>query len=106
MSIARNTYSDDTELRTLAQKYKTSTVQLLLRYSLQKGYTPVVKATSSSHLYANMEAGNVVILEEDMNVLDCWDKDTDGSLCLFPYTCPEPSANIIPVPWLINKTEE
>lgn len=59
-----------------------STTQLLLRYSLQKGFTPIVKSTSPKHLYANIEAENMSIPEEDMAVLDSWDEGIEGSLCM------------------------
>ena len=63
-----------------------STAQILIRYSLQKGYTPIVKATSRGHLYANKEVENLVISEQDMEVLDSWDKGTKGSLCMSFHT--------------------
>lgn len=66
----------------MADKYNMSTAQLLLRYSLQKGYTPIVKATSPRHLYANIEAENFVISEKDMALLDSWNQGIDGSLCM------------------------
>lgn len=73
----------------LVQKYEMSTAQqLLLRYSLQKGYTPIVKATNPSHLISNTEAENLVILEEDMAVLDSWDMGIAGSLCMLSSMYP------------------
>jgi len=66
----------------MGEKYNISTAQLLLRYSLQKGYTPIVKATSPKHLYANIEAENFVVSEQDIAILDSWDKDIQGSLCM------------------------
>ena len=66
----------------MAEKYNVSTAQLLLRYSSQKGYTPIVKAMSPRNLYANIEAENLVISEKDMAVLDSWDEGIEGSLCM------------------------
>jgi diketogulonate reductase-like aldo/keto reductase len=67
----------------MAQRYQLSTPQLLLVYSLQKGYTPIVRATRLEHLHANLKAESVVILEQDMLILDSWDKGTKGSICTY-----------------------
>jgi hypothetical protein len=81
-AIARNTHSENPELRSMAEKYKLSTAQLLLRYSLQKGYTPIVKATGAGHLYGNRQAENLVVSEPDIAALDSWDDGVRGSLCM------------------------
>ncbi|KAJ4295066.1 hypothetical protein N0V90_007074 [Kalmusia sp. IMI 367209] len=82
-AIARNIHSDDSELRKMANKYKMSTAQLLLSYSSQKGYAPIVKAANPGHLVANLEAESIMISEKDMAVLDSWDEGIKGSL--FPW---------------------
>lgn len=80
-AIARNSHGDDAKLQQLAKKHKMSTVQLLLCYSLQKGYTPITRATSPEHLDANIKAQENALSAEDMSMLDSWDKGEDGSLC-------------------------
>ncbi|KAH8719306.1 putative aldo-keto reductase [Phaeosphaeriaceae sp. PMI808] len=82
-AIARNTHSENAELQTMAVKNNMSTAQLLLRYSLQKGYMPIVKAKNPRYLYANIKVENLVISEKEMAVLDSWDKGIEGAL--FPW---------------------
>jgi diketogulonate reductase-like aldo/keto reductase len=86
-AIARNTHSEHTGLQGLAGKYGVSTAQLLLLWSLQKGYMPIVKMTSAAHLRANMELDSLVISKQDMAVLDSWDKGSKGSLCMLLSSC-------------------
>ncbi len=64
----------------MAETHNVSTAQLLLRWSLQKGYTPIVKATSQMHLQKNLKANEFVISDDDMEVLDSWDKGVERSL--------------------------
>jgi diketogulonate reductase-like aldo/keto reductase len=66
----------------MEEKYNISTAQLLLHYSMRKGYTPIVKATSPRHLCANIEVENLVISDKDIAILDSWDKGVKGSLCM------------------------
>jgi len=81
-----------------------STAQLLVRYSLQKGYTPVVKATSPEHLSDNIEAEAHAISEEDMRILDSWDRGVKGSLCMW-FRIHSIFLLTAVVPWLTNSAE-
>jgi diketogulonate reductase-like aldo/keto reductase len=65
----------------MATKYNVSTAQLLLRYSIQKGYMPVIKATNVDHLHSNIRAEDFVLAGEDLTALDSKDKGIAGSLC-------------------------
>jgi diketogulonate reductase-like aldo/keto reductase len=97
-------HCQDDELRAMAQRYQLSPAQLLLVYSLQKGYTPIVRATRLEHLHANLKAENIVILEQDMSVLDSWDKGAKGSIC--KSFCNDILQMLTgAVPWLINATD-
>jgi diketogulonate reductase-like aldo/keto reductase len=82
-AIARNSYPSHPELCALAHKYNKSTVQILIRYSLQKGWTPVVKSTSPAHLYANLQVDDFTIPRDDMRLLDSWDKGLEGSIRMY-----------------------
>ena len=87
-AIARNSHGNDAELQQLAKKHKMSTVQLLLCYSLKKGYTPITRATNPEHLDANIKVQENTISVEDMSMLDSWDKGEEGSLCKSFYANP------------------
>jgi diketogulonate reductase-like aldo/keto reductase len=94
-------HCQDNELRAMAQRYHLSPAQLLLVYSLQKGYTPIVRATRLEHLHANLKAETVVIMEQDMSILDTWDKGAKGSICRsFCNDMLQLLTGV--VPWLIN----
>ena len=67
----------------LAKKYKTSTAVILLCYSLQKGYSPVVRAQNPDHLLANLEAESICLTKEDLASMDEWDIGAEGSLCRY-----------------------
>jgi diketogulonate reductase-like aldo/keto reductase len=55
---------------------------MLIRYSLQKGWTPVVGARDPAHLAANAgaEAEGFEIEEEDMVEMDGWDRGSEGAV--------------------------
>jgi diketogulonate reductase-like aldo/keto reductase len=80
MAIARNSRASDQGLVALASKYNASTALILLCYSLRKGYTPIVKAENPQHLVSNLEAEKLCITDEDLALMDSWDKGNEGSL--------------------------
>ncbi len=73
-------------------KNNVSTAQVLLRYSLQKGYLPVVKATSVDHLQMNIKVDDFLLSDEDMMALDSRDEGLQGALCTLFHTCRVSSA--------------
>lgn len=79
-AIARNKYSSHAGLCAVAEKYSKSTAQILIRYSLQKGWTPIVKATSQAHLHDNAQVNDFAISQEDMEIMDSWDVGLEGSI--------------------------
>ncbi|KAF2810739.1 putative aldo-keto reductase [Mytilinidion resinicola] len=105
-AIARNSHSSHPELCALATKYNKSTAQVLIRYSLQKAWTPIVKSTSLAHLHANLQVENFTISRDDMKMLDSWDKKMEGSIRMCLERIQMPKINSPPVPWLINTAEE
>ncbi len=54
----------------VAQKYGKSTQQISLRWSIQKGFVPLVKSTHKDRMIANMNIFDFVIDDEDMKRLD------------------------------------
>ncbi|KAI6085524.1 aldo-keto reductase [Hypoxylon rubiginosum] len=64
----------------LAEKYGKTEAQILLRWSLQKGYVPLPKSVTPSRIKENAEIYDFEISEEDMAKLEyreylpvCWD---------------------------------
>ncbi|OCK78958.1 putative aldo-keto reductase [Lepidopterella palustris CBS 459.81] len=79
-AIARNSQSSHPELCALAERYGKSTAQILIRYSLQKAWTPIVKSTNLAHLRANSQVYDFNISKDDMTLLDSWNKEKAGSI--------------------------
>jgi diketogulonate reductase-like aldo/keto reductase len=79
-ALARNKHSSSSEFGLLTKKYNKSAAQILIRYSLQKGWTPVVKATGQAHLESNADVDDFTISESDMSLLNSWDKQRSGSI--------------------------
>lgn len=58
----------------LSRKYKCTPAQLLVRWSLQKGYIPLPKSTKKERIEQNADIGGLEIHEADMRVLDGCDE--------------------------------
>lgn len=54
----------------LGEKYHVSPALIALRWSLQHGFIPVVKALDAEHMKSNLKAFDIVIKDEDMARLD------------------------------------
>ncbi|PPQ63249.1 hypothetical protein CVT24_005709 [Panaeolus cyanescens] len=73
-------------LSKLAERYSKEEAQILLRYSIQKGYIPLPKSASSSRIIRNAEIFDFCLTTEEMNDLDQLDEGlvTDWD----PTNCP------------------
>ncbi|OTB07260.1 hypothetical protein M426DRAFT_86193 [Hypoxylon sp. CI-4A] len=79
-SLVRNSKATHPGLRTLTTKYGKTTAQILVRYSIQKGWTPVVKSASPAHLRENMDVYDFSIGDDDMTLLNSWDEGSKGAI--------------------------
>lgn len=59
----------------LAEKAGTSVAQLLIRYSLQKGWVPLVKSEKEERIKQNAQVFDFSISKEDMALLDSFNRD-------------------------------
>lgn len=59
-----------TELQTLAQKYGKTVAQLVLRWSLQKGFLPLPKSVTKERIIENTAIFDFEISPEDMATID------------------------------------
>lgn len=55
----------------LSKKYGKSIQQINLRFLLQKGILPIPKASTRSHMKANMEVFDFALSEDDLSMLSC-----------------------------------
>jgi diketogulonate reductase-like aldo/keto reductase len=68
--IARNKKAKDPTLLKLAEKYGRSTAQILIRWSLQKGYSPLPKSENLDRIKENANVYDFELAAEDMAILD------------------------------------
>ncbi len=67
---ARGRIFGDVLIQELARKYNISTVQLCLRFCLDEGVMPLVKASGLEHLKANLECMNFQLNSEDIAMIE------------------------------------
>ncbi|PYH40940.1 aldo/keto reductase family protein [Aspergillus saccharolyticus JOP 1030-1] len=74
-------------LQSLAKKYKKSPAQILVRWSLQKGYVPLPKSVTDFRIKENTQVFDFELSQEDMRQLQtdehapvCWDLARDSKL--------------------------
>ncbi|KIY43822.1 Aldo/keto reductase [Fistulina hepatica ATCC 64428] len=74
------------EIQKLARKYGKEPAQILLRYSLQKGYVPIPKSSKKARIVSNTQVFDFELSEEEIQVLDGLDEGlaTDWD----PTNCP------------------
>ncbi|KZT35834.1 Aldo/keto reductase [Sistotremastrum suecicum HHB10207 ss-3] len=72
----------------LAKKYNKNPAQVLIRWSLQKGYVPLPKSERSDRIQANADVYDFELSPEDMNKLDGLDKGPAGSVSWNPVDAP------------------
>lgn len=78
-------FGKDEGLKSLAKKYGVSEAQVLIRWSLQKGYVPLPKSVTSSRIVENASVYEFELTEEEVQGLGtgeyspvCWDPTTSG----------------------------
>ncbi|RYN89149.1 hypothetical protein AA0119_g11652 [Alternaria tenuissima] len=68
--LVRATRNEDPLLKPLAEKYKKTPSQVLLRWSLQMGFVPLPKSVTKSHIEENAQIYDFELSAEDMKSLD------------------------------------
>ncbi|KAL4916836.1 NADP-dependent oxidoreductase domain-containing protein [Aspergillus aurantiobrunneus] len=78
--IVRNYKANDPTLVALANKYNKSTQQVLIRYSLQKGWVPLPKSDDPGRIVSNADVFDFDIADEDISVLDALNQGSAGAI--------------------------
>lgn len=78
--LVRNQKSNNETLVALAKKYGKSPQQVLIRYSLQKGWVTLPKSDNPERIKANGDVFDFDISAEDMQALDDLDEGEAGSI--------------------------
>ncbi|OCF39841.1 aldo-keto reductase [Kwoniella heveanensis CBS 569] len=63
----------------IAEKYKKEVAQVLIRWSLQKGYIPLPKSVTPSRIKSNAEIYDFELDADDMKALDGLDEGAEGA---------------------------
>ncbi|KAF2221367.1 aldo-keto reductase [Elsinoe ampelina] len=78
--LVRNKKADDPTLNSIADKHSKTTGQVLIRYCLQKGWSPLPKSDTPSRIEANADVFGFELDSEDMKKLDGLDQGPAGSI--------------------------
>ncbi|KAF9234526.1 NADP-dependent oxidoreductase domain-containing protein [Melanogaster broomeanus] len=79
---------DDPVITKVAKKYNKDAAQILIRWSMQKGFVPLPKSSQPSRIISNGQVYNFSIEVEDMAKLDALDKGSKGAVTWNPVDVP------------------
>jgi len=82
--LVRGNKWEDPVLVGLTKKHNTSAAQVLIRWSLQKGYVPLPKSTHEERIVANADVYSFELSGDDMASLDALDQGADGAISWNP----------------------
>jgi diketogulonate reductase-like aldo/keto reductase len=68
---------EDDAIVKMAEKYKKSIAQLLLRYCLDKNYIPLTKSVHSERIKENAEIFDFKLEQADLDYFDQWEWQGD-----------------------------
>ncbi|KAK6350423.1 hypothetical protein TWF718_003615 [Orbilia javanica] len=86
--IARNTRSENPTLVTIGEKHGRHPTQVMIKWSLQKGYFPLPKSDNPDRMRANMDMDGWELTEEEMTEIERLDEGQGGAVCPYPLNCP------------------
>ena len=64
----------------MSKKHNKTTAQVLIRYSLQKGWVSLPKSDTPSRIEANADVYDFSLADEDMKTLDSLDQGAKGAI--------------------------
>lgn len=70
---------DDPTLSAIAKKHHKSTAQVLIRYSIQKGWIPLPKSKTPDRIKENFDVSSFLLDKDDMEALDGLDEGSKGA---------------------------
>ncbi|KAF8833700.1 Aldo/keto reductase [Paxillus ammoniavirescens] len=86
--LVRGAKDDHPVITALANKYNKEPAQILIRWSLQKGFVPLPKSSQASRITSNFKVYDFNIEPEDMAKLDELDEGSKGAITWNPVNVP------------------
>jgi diketogulonate reductase-like aldo/keto reductase len=83
--IIRGSFNHGT-LPQIAEMHGRDPAQILLRWSLQKGYVPLIKSATPARIHSNTKLYDFELDEKDMAALDSLDQGGKGAISWNPVT--------------------
>lgn len=78
--LVRNQRASNETLLAMAKKYNKTTAQILIRWSLQKGWVTLPKSDTPDRIKANAEVFDFELSDEDMRTMNDLDEGEAGSI--------------------------
>lgn len=78
--LVRNQKADDATLQSIAKKHNVTDAQVLVRWSLQRGFVPLPKSDTPSRIEKNADLYSFELDHDDMTKLDGLDEAAKGAL--------------------------
>jgi diketogulonate reductase-like aldo/keto reductase len=78
--LVRNQKAEDPTLLSLANKHGKTAGQILIRYCLQKGWSPLPKSDNPHRIAENANVFSFELDEDDMQMLDSLDQGPKGAI--------------------------
>ncbi|KAI0065261.1 Aldo/keto reductase [Artomyces pyxidatus] len=75
---------DDPVIGDIAKKHLRDPAQILIRWSLQRGFVPLPKSATPSRIRSNAQLYDFTLDEEDLGRLDALDRGKDGAVSWNP----------------------
>ena len=85
-SLGRGELVRDAAVVSIAEKYRKTTAQVLLRWSLQHGVGVLPKSATSERIRENIDVFDFELDANDMKTLDGMSQDGEHHYCWNPYT--------------------
>jgi len=79
---------DNEVITKIASKHNRDPAQILLRWSLQKGYVPLPKSATPSRIHSNTKLYDFELSAEEMSSLDALDRGKEGGISWNPVDAP------------------
>lgn len=78
--LVRNKKADDATLQSIAKKHNVTDAQVLVRWSLQRGFVPLPKSDTPSRIEKNADLYSFELDSDDMDKLNGLDEAEKGAL--------------------------